>query len=150
MKLKVLATTVAATLATAGFASDLIASFAIADGIVTGRPGYVDLPNYRSKSNVVVVQGYPEVESQDEDAEVLLFQAHYYAYSFKFVTLVIAASDYRSAERKANVFKGAADKYALSRNPKNGPGTLHIVEEPISNADAVSLSNNGEIILTLL
>lgn len=149
MKLKALATAVTTSLATVSFASDLVASFAIADDIVTGKPGHVDFSRHSSESNVFVFQGYPETESQDKDAEIMLFQARYFAYGYKFVSLIIVATDCRSAERKANVFKEAADKYVLWKSPQNGAGKLHVLDEPISNADAVSLASDAENVLTI-
>lgn len=149
MKLKALATAVTTSLATVNLVNDLMASISIADGIVTGKPGYVDLSRYSSESNVVVVQGYPEVNSQDEDADIMLFRAGYFSYNFKIVSLIVVANDRQSAERKANTFKEAADKYVLSRFPENGAGKLRVSDEPISNADAVLLACNAEVVLTI-
>ena len=149
MKLKALATAVTTSLATVSFANDLMGSLAIADGIETGKPGYVDLSRYGSDSSVVVVQGYPELESQDEDADIELFQAGYFAYTLKIVSLIIVAKNRQSAEWKANVFKEEADRYVLSRFPENGAGKLHVSDEPMSNADAVSLAGDAEIVLTI-
>ena len=149
MKLKILASAVSTSLAAASVGNDLLSSLAIANDIEIGKPGHVDLSRYGSESNIVVVKGYPEVESQDEDVEITLFQAEYIAYNFKPVSLIIVANDHQSTERKANVFKEAADNYALSRFPNNSAGRLHVRDESISNADAVSLSSNAEIVFTL-
>lgn len=100
MKLKALAAAVATSLATASFVSDLMASFAIADDIVIGKLGHVHLSNISSEK-AVVVQGYPQVEPQDEDIDMMLFRGGYIAYSFKIVSLIVVATDLQSAQRKA-------------------------------------------------
>ena len=149
MKFKVIPVAVATSLATAGFVDDLMASFSVVGGIATGKPGNVDTSGFSSESNIVVVQGYPEVEAEDEDADLVLFQAGYFAYGFKIVSLIVIAKDRPTALRKANVFKKAADEFVLARFPNNDAGKLHVSDEPISNAAAVSLASNAEIVLTL-
>ena len=149
MKFKIIAAAVATSLASANFVSDLMASTTIVGSIVRGELGRVDLSRYSSESSIVVVVGYPELDAQDEDADIMLFRAGYIAYNFTIVTLLIVAKDHQAALRKANVFKEGADELVLSRFPENGAGKLHVSSEPISNADAVLLASDADILLTI-
>lgn len=147
MKNKILIGTVATSLAAAAFIADLEDIVGVSQNILHQDAGSTVVVTGIDEKPILI-NGVPQVE-EDAEASVELFRVGFAHYNYKLVTAIVVARDKETALMKAQILKGEMDALALQQYPQNGAWKSHAFEDPISNEEALELSQKAQVLLTI-